>query len=169
MSLNEKDIDDLLRWGFNIVRLGVIWEAVEVEPGVYNTTYLDEIEKLVNRLGERGIYSIIDSHQDLFSRVNCGEGVPLFYAPKYEDLDHVCPYSLVGTAFKLFHQCDPFSTYGVPLGENGQPDTIECSKRDFVSLFTAPEVASSWEYFYENKNEIQDKFAAYWRVVAQRF
>ena len=62
ISLNEKDMDDLLRWGFNIVRLGVIWEAVEVEPGVYNTTYLDEIEKLVNKLGERGIYSIIDSH-----------------------------------------------------------------------------------------------------------
>ena len=78
MSLNDKDIDDLVRWGFNIVRLGVIWEAVEVEPGVYNNTYLDKIEKLVNKLGESGIYSIIDSHQDLFSRVNCGEGVPLF-------------------------------------------------------------------------------------------
>ena len=44
MSLNDKDIDDLVKWGFNVVRLGVIWEAVEVEPGVYNNTYLDKIE-----------------------------------------------------------------------------------------------------------------------------
>lgn len=42
MSLNEaKDIPDLVSWGFNHIRLGVIWEAVEIAPGVYNDTYLD--------------------------------------------------------------------------------------------------------------------------------
>ena len=28
-SLTDKDIDDLVKWGFNFVRLGVMWEAVE--------------------------------------------------------------------------------------------------------------------------------------------
>ena len=32
-SLTDKDIDDLVGWGFNIVRLGVMWEAVEAQPG----------------------------------------------------------------------------------------------------------------------------------------
>ena len=76
---------------------------------------------------------------------------------------------MVGLAFKIFHQCDPFSSYNVPIGEDGIPDRLECSKRDFVALFSAPEVASSWEYFYDNKNGIQDKFADYWRVVAKKF
>ena len=29
ISLNEDDISDLVKWGFNFVRLGVMWEAVE--------------------------------------------------------------------------------------------------------------------------------------------
>lgn len=29
LSLNERDIDNLADWGFNFVRLGVMWEAVE--------------------------------------------------------------------------------------------------------------------------------------------
>lgn len=40
-SLLDSEVDDLARWGFNVVRLGVMWEAVEVAPGVYNDTYLD--------------------------------------------------------------------------------------------------------------------------------
>lgn len=35
-SLADKDIQDLKNWGFNLVRLGVMWEAVETAPGVYN-------------------------------------------------------------------------------------------------------------------------------------
>ena len=62
MSLNDKDLKDLKNWGFNVVRLGVIWEAVETSPGVYNHTYLNEIEELVSRLSEHGIYTILDSH-----------------------------------------------------------------------------------------------------------
>jgi aryl-phospho-beta-D-glucosidase BglC (GH1 family) len=41
----------LKKWGFNLVRLGVMWESVEISPGVYNHTYLDQIEKLINALG----------------------------------------------------------------------------------------------------------------------
>mmetsp|Transcript_23110 Transcript_23110/g.17529 ORF Transcript_23110/g.17529 Transcript_23110/m.17529 type:complete len:96 (+) Transcript_23110:10-297(+) len=28
-SLNDEDIDNLVEWGFNFMRLGVMWEAVE--------------------------------------------------------------------------------------------------------------------------------------------
>ena len=68
MSLVDEDIDNMVRWGVTMVRLGVIWEAVETAPGVYDYKYLDELEKLVNNLGKRGIYTMLDSHQDLFSR-----------------------------------------------------------------------------------------------------
>ena len=57
-----------------------MWEAVETSPGVYNDTYLDEVEKLINNLGKKGIYTLIDAHQDTFARITCGEGIPNFYA-----------------------------------------------------------------------------------------
>jgi len=61
-SLTDTEMDNLKLWGFNIVRLGVMWEAVERAPGWYNDTYLDQVESLINRLGQRGIYSLVDAH-----------------------------------------------------------------------------------------------------------
>jgi endoglycosylceramidase len=52
----------MISWGFNLVRLGIVWEAVEISPGVYNQTYLDEMNKLIIRLGQKGIYTMVDSH-----------------------------------------------------------------------------------------------------------
>ena len=69
-------MDDLASWGHNLVRLGVMWEGYEKAPGVYDEQYLLSIEKVINKLGERGIYTMIDIHQDGFSRMTCGEGVP---------------------------------------------------------------------------------------------
>jgi len=57
-----------------------MWEAVERSPGVYNTTYLQQIDNLITKLGKKGIYTMIDAHQDIFTRKICGEGIPSFYA-----------------------------------------------------------------------------------------
>lgn len=62
LSLNDADIDNLVKWGFNFVRLGVMWEAVERSAGVYNETYLAEINTLINKLGAKGIYTMMDAH-----------------------------------------------------------------------------------------------------------
>lgn len=43
-SLNDEDIQLLKKWGMNFVRLGVMWEAVERSPGVYDDAYLDKVE-----------------------------------------------------------------------------------------------------------------------------
>jgi endoglycosylceramidase len=80
MSLSDKDLQDMQDWGITLLRLGVTWESVETSPGQYNMTYLDEIENLVNKLGNYGIYTMVDAHQDLFSRKTCGEGMPSFIA-----------------------------------------------------------------------------------------
>ena len=42
-SLTESDIEDLHRWGFNFVRLGVMWEAVERSEGSYDDAYLEKV------------------------------------------------------------------------------------------------------------------------------
>lgn len=60
--MTDKDIDDLVKWGMNLVRLGVMWEAVERAPGVYDMEYLKQVEDLINRLGAKGIYTMVDAH-----------------------------------------------------------------------------------------------------------
>jgi len=50
------------KWGFNLVRLGVMWEAVERTQDTFDLAYLDEIEVLINTLGDNGIFTIVDAH-----------------------------------------------------------------------------------------------------------
>ena len=70
----------MVKWGFNFVRLGVMWEAVENAPDQYDEAYLSKVNDLINKLGSRGIYTMFDAHQDVLSRKMCGEGMPNFYA-----------------------------------------------------------------------------------------
>ena len=81
-SLSDEDITYMKNMGFNLVRLGIIWESVERKEGEYDYDYLSKMKEIVNKLGENGIYSIIDAHQDVFARNFCGEGVPAFYTEK---------------------------------------------------------------------------------------
>ena len=43
-SLNDEDIANLVKWGQNFVRLGVMWEAVERSEKQYDDAYLDKVE-----------------------------------------------------------------------------------------------------------------------------
>lgn len=61
-SINDQDISNLKSWGFNLMRLGVMWEAVEIAEGVYDYEYLQKIDDLVTKLGEAGIVTLIDAH-----------------------------------------------------------------------------------------------------------
>jgi endoglycosylceramidase len=70
------DVAFLRRIGFNAVRVGVIWKALEPEPGVYDDRYLGRIAATVRTLARRGIVSVLDFHQDLFNERFQGEGAP---------------------------------------------------------------------------------------------
>jgi endoglycosylceramidase len=76
VGFGEDDAAFLQRIGFNAVRVGVIWKAVEPEPGVYDEAYLEQIAKTVHTLAARGIVSLLDFHQDLFNERFQGEGAP---------------------------------------------------------------------------------------------
>lgn len=75
-SLSDIDASIIKSWGMNIIRLGIMWPGVEPVKGYYNTTYLDEIEKIVDIMAKKDIYVLVDFHQDLWHRKFCGEGVP---------------------------------------------------------------------------------------------
>jgi endoglycosylceramidase len=69
-------LDRLVDWGFNIVRLLVIWEALEPERGALDQAYLQRYLDLVDACGARGLHVLVDFHQDLFSRELGGDGAP---------------------------------------------------------------------------------------------
>src|SRR5215213_3062446 len=62
--LTAEDADRIAGIGWNAVRLLVSWSRVEPAAGRYDEGYLDEVERAVDLLAARGIYSIIDLHQD---------------------------------------------------------------------------------------------------------
>jgi endoglycosylceramidase len=66
----------LQRIGFNAVRVGVIWKAVEPQPGVFDDAYLSQIAATVRLLAAHGVLSLLDFHQDLFNERFQGEGAP---------------------------------------------------------------------------------------------
>lgn len=75
-GFGEDDAKFLADNGFNVVRLGIEWAAVEPEPGVIDTDYLAGIRHTAQILADNGIYSFIDMHQDLYSARFKGEGAP---------------------------------------------------------------------------------------------
>jgi len=64
-------------WGFNCLRILVTWEAIEHKgPKQYDKEYLDYLEEIIKNAGEFGFYTLIDPHQDVWSRMTGGDGAP---------------------------------------------------------------------------------------------
>lgn len=61
------DFEKLKHWGFNVIRLGIIWDGLEPEPGKYNYNYLSKIDQFIQYAKAMDIYVYLDMHQDLFS------------------------------------------------------------------------------------------------------
>lgn len=149
-------------WGFNFVRLGVMWESVERVSGQYNETYLDEMVALVNTLGENGIFSLVDMHQDVLSRRTCGEGIPTFIA---NNLQSVCPAGFsnwLNQALGIFNECKPMSSFNIDLDENGLPVLSQCIVRNFWDYQFTSEAQDTYSRIYYNIDNVQDKFLSYW-------
>jgi endoglycosylceramidase len=75
-GFGEDDAAFLQRYGFNAVRLGVIYAAVEPSPGAYDDAYLSEIAATESQLARHGVFSQLDFHQDLYNEKFQGEGWP---------------------------------------------------------------------------------------------
>ncbi len=55
--------------GFNLIRLGLIWDGAEPEPGHYNEEYFRSIDRIIEMAAEEDICVFLDMHQDLFGVV----------------------------------------------------------------------------------------------------
>lgn len=55
------------------------------------------------------------------------------------------------------------------LDEQGLPVIEDCLKTSFIKYYPSPEVCSSFEGLYQNKQGVQDRFLDYWNVVSKKF
>lgn len=137
-SMVEEDFKFLRERGFNLVRLGVMWPGVMPSQDEVNITYLAELEKLVNSLGEYGIYTMLDMHQDLLSAYYCGEGVP----------DWAVPYERAGVK--------PFP---IPLRKEELPRDPEthyidwdvCRELNFAMYYASDLVGNIFDCLYDSE------------------
>jgi endoglycosylceramidase len=75
-GFGDDDAAFLAANGFNAMRVGVIWAAVEPQPLSYDDNYLASIAQTVATLTSHGIVSLLDFHQDLYNEAFQGEGAP---------------------------------------------------------------------------------------------
>jgi endoglycosylceramidase len=75
--IEESDVErEDKEFGFNVVRYLTSWVAIEPEKGVYDEDYLDQLEMRVNWYTSRGMYVMIDMHQDIYGAAVGGNGAP---------------------------------------------------------------------------------------------
>ena len=96
-NFSATDAALMARLGFNVVRLGILWQGLEPGRGGPNNPaictpgrpgdphmfdravadrYLAKVARIVDLLGRYGIYTLLDMHQDVYNQAFRGEGAP---------------------------------------------------------------------------------------------
>jgi len=64
--------------GFNLLRLPVNWSGIEPKKGQYSEAYFARVEQVIRRCHAHGVYTLIDLHQDAWSKEIGEDGAPLW-------------------------------------------------------------------------------------------
>jgi endoglycosylceramidase len=144
VAVEARDWDEMARHGFDVVRLLVSWSKLEPKPGRIDNRYLRRIHRAVDAARRRGIYTVIDMHQDAWGKyIASPAGV-------------VCPAGR-----------EP------AIGWDGAPkwatltdgaDTCTAGSRE-----SSEAVLTAWDSFYANRNGIMDRLVAVWGRIAREF
>lgn len=157
-SMVEKDFSDLESWGFNFIRLGLMWPGVMPESSQQvNTSYLEVIEQLVSNGVSHNILTLLDLHQDLMSPFFCGEGAPDYLVQPY------LPEGL--SSFPL-----PISLpYKTNASNNNYPLSQLCQSKPFAAYYPTSAVGKTFQRLYDNADGFADALVRYWDVSSKRF
>jgi endoglycosylceramidase len=122
----EEDADAIAAIGWTAVRLLVSWSRVEPTAGAYDEAYLDEVAQAIAMLRERGVYTLLDLHQDAW-------GATLAAPP-----DEICEG--VSVPAGGWDGAPGWATF-----DGGEPRCETGGRREFV-----PAVRAAWRAFLDD-------------------
>jgi hypothetical protein len=67
VAVTDQDAEQARALGFTVVRLAVSWSRIAPAPGDPDEAYLDEIRTTAKRYTDRGMYVLLDMHQDRYA------------------------------------------------------------------------------------------------------
>ncbi len=151
MAVCDFDARQMRGFGYDAVRLAVSWSQLEPVPGRISRTYVDRIAQVVDWLRSQGIYSVIDMHQDAWSKY-------LYTAPGQS-----CPAPLspVTGAHESDGAPEWASTHITAVCQAGAREVDAAVQEDFQRFWSntpGPDGVG-----------LQDHFARVVRALAQRF
>lgn len=142
-ELTEQDFADMATYGFNVVRLGLSWSALEPTRGELDPDYLATVKQAVAWGEKYGIRTVLDMHQDGWSNLPTAEGT-------------VCR---PGT--------DPMWGYdGAPEWATHWDGAPRCS---FTGRDISPAGDRAFEHFWFDTDGIQTALARTWGELAGEF
>jgi endoglycosylceramidase len=148
----QQDAGELAAFGYDVVRLTVSWSLLEPAPGRIDAGYVERIAQVVDWLRARGIYTVIDMHQDAWSKY--------LYTPAGSS----CPP--LTKPISGFHEADGApawaSVHVLPVcALNGIRDLDAAVQEDFQRLYSDARALDGIG--------LQEHYAAVLAALAERF
>lgn len=94
--------------GYDMIRLGFTWSAMEPVPGHYNEALINDLCAFLDKCEQYGIYAYLDCHQDVYSSYCYGDGAPRWatltdkYVPRKQIAVWAEPYFYGKACFRAF-------------------------------------------------------------------
>eukprot|EP00929_Paragymnodinium_shiwhaense_P046127 TRINITY_DN23495_c0_g1_i1.p1 TRINITY_DN23495_c0_g1~~TRINITY_DN23495_c0_g1_i1.p1 ORF type:complete len:832 (+),score=141.29 TRINITY_DN23495_c0_g1_i1:100-2595(+) len=188
-SFTERDAKDLRHWGFNVIRLGVMWAGTfPANPDAPDPSYMAAVQRIVKLCGAHGLYVIVDMHSDVMSRRFCGNGMPdwavdralesagyegpfgNFPAPLYDQADYFDKKALpqnIWMAEKMTKDAGAKTALEVMKANAPLYPKLEaCLSQDFFSYYKTDAAVATVHALYTNGGGIRDDFEKHWKHVA---
>ena len=152
--LEESDYEEMQSLGFNVIRLGINWSALEPERGEISEEYIQRIADVVHNAADHGMYVVLDMHSG-------GWGKYVATPP-----DEKCPKGL-----RPSHGWMGAPKWATFIGVKTTCHDDKTNKR-------TPAARQAWTKFWQNYSPpswgkkargIQDHLVTVWATLAREF
>jgi endoglycosylceramidase len=141
LPLTGETWDQIAAEGFDVVRLLVSWSRLEPQPGQLDDGYVDEIRQAVDDAADRGLYVVVDMHQDAWG--------PYVATPEGVD----CP---AGQEPSTGWDGAPEWATPAPTG------TSSCRGAEGEAKPGSELVVDAWDRFYRDTDGVRGRLVATW-------
>lgn len=111
-DLSDADLDRISSIGFNVLRLGTSWAAIEPEPGLYDDGFIDRFIDEMDDAFAHGLLVVVDMHQDVWGESLGGNGAPDWAGPQCNVPPRLPLAETTGQWFAQYGSPDVLAAFG---------------------------------------------------------